>query len=226
MKKKRVKRSRTDLLAELHDQTSLLIHACHSYDQGLKSIGKHIALSLRVLLYHHGSSQALLQQLGMLSSRFLDTAGDLHPRNVLPENSLCFMRIGSNGDYLPRCMGGRLHESWIPFVKWWNKPVVKDVHCHLFHRRDLILNVADTDGGAHVDPSLDEAYMELSKNNSLGWILNKGDMEIPFSSPIMPCVRQIAHEVLETLKTNHIAVNYIVQREVQADGPAFDGSAH
>lgn len=214
MKKSRVKRTRTDLLAELQDQINLLVHACGSYDQGLKPIGKHIALSLRVLLHHHGNSQALLQQVELRSSRFLDTAGDLNPRNLLSECPLCFMRIGTDSGYLPRCMGGVPHERWIPFAQWWNNSVIKDDQGRFFNRRDLILNVADTDGGAHVDPGLDEAYMDLSRNNSLGWILTEGDIQRPFPPPVMPCIRQIAHEVLETLRVkarNQIVVSYVVQ---------------
>ncbi len=67
-------------------------------------------------------------------------------------------------------------------------------------RSDLILNVADSDGGAHVDPDLDEAYMDLSRHNSLGWILKEGDVTRPFPAPVMACVRQIGHEVLVTLR--------------------------
>ena len=205
---------------ELHDQVNLLIHACQSYDQGLKPIAKHIALSLRVLLHHQGNSQALLQQLGFRSQRFLDTAGDINPQNLLTENPLCFMRIGSDSDFLPRCMGGVPRERWIRFEEWWNNPVVRDDRRRCFHRRDLILNVADTDGGAHVDPGLDEAYMDLSRNNSLGWVLTEGDVQRPFPSPIMPCIRQIAHEVLVTLRTkvgDQVAVNYVVKTIGPAD---------
>jgi hypothetical protein len=67
-------------------------------------------------------------------------------------------------------------------------------------RRELILHVAETDGGAHVDPALDEAYMDLSRNNSLGWMLREGDVVRPFPPPVLPCIRQIAHEVLITLR--------------------------
>ena len=217
MKKPRIKRTNSDLRLELHDQVKLLVHACRSYDQGLKPIGKHIALSLRVLLHHHGNSQALMQQLGLRTCRFMDTAGELNPHNLLTENPLCFMRFGSDSDYLPRCMGGVPHEQWIPFEKWWNNRVIKDGKKRFFNRRDLILNVADTDGGAHVDPGLDEAYMDLSRNNSLGWILLQGDIQRPFPPPTMPCIRQIAHEVLETLKAkakNQITVNYEVQQVI------------
>ena len=78
-------------------------------------------------------------------------------------------------------------------------------------RRDLIMNVVNTDGGGHVDPTLDEAYLDLSRNNSLGWILEKGDVQEPFPPPVMACIRQVAHEVLETLKkkcSQQVIVDY------------------
>lgn len=200
---KRIKRSRTDLLRELSEQVDLLAHACLSFDTGLEPIGKHIALSLRVLLHHHGSSRALLEQLGLRSKRFMDTAWDLNPANLGTDCPLCVMRIGHDGStYKALCQvgGGPLGERWIPFEKWWNNNVIKDDQGRFFCRRELIANVADTDGGAHVDPSLDEAYMDLSRNNSLGWVITRGDVQSPFPPPVMACLRQIAHEVLRTLE--------------------------
>lgn len=202
-RKKKIKRSRSDLLVELQDQIVLLSHACKSFDSGLQPISKHIALSLRALLHHQGQSRALLEQLGLRNKHFLDTAGDLNPENLLSECNLCVMRIGGGKDaYVPSCLqgGNSRRPRWLIFPKWWNLNVVKDSEGRCFNRRELVLNVADTDGGAHIDPELDEAYMDLSRNNSLGWIITDGVIEKPFPPPTMACIRQIAHEVIETLK--------------------------
>lgn len=211
-KKKRIKRSKSDLLNELNEQVTLLIHACHSFDSGLQPIAKHIALSLRALLHHQGQSRALLEQLGLRNKNFLDTAGDLDPKNILSSNNLCVMTIdGEQSQYLPSCSVGvnPRKERWLTFPQWWNNTVIKDTQGRHFNRRQLILNVADTDGGAHIDPELDEAYMDLSRNNSLGWIISDGNIEQPFPPPTMACIRQIAHEVIETLKAKAtITVNY------------------
>ena len=113
------------------------------------------------------------------------------------------MRMGGgNYQYLPNCStgGGLLPARWLPFDKWWNTNIIKDNKGRFFNRRELILHVADTDGGAHVDPDLDEQYMDLSRNNSLGWVIGEGGNQRPFPPPTMACIRQIAHEVLETLK--------------------------
>jgi hypothetical protein len=106
-KNNRRARPASDLRRELQDQVTLLAHACKSFDSGIKPIGKHIALSLRVLLHHHGKSQALLQQLGLRSNRFMDTAGDLNPNNLLTDCPLCLTRLSSGGaEYLALCEAG------------------------------------------------------------------------------------------------------------------------
>jgi hypothetical protein len=196
----RVKRTKSDLLVELREQVVLLQTACASFDSGLKPIGKHISLSLRVLLHHHGQSQALLYQLRLRDKQFFDSAGDLDPNNLLTENPLCFMRIGATTDYMPALAEGPFQGRWLPFDRWWNNGVIRDDKRRVMNRSELILNVADTDGGAHVDPALDVAYMDLSRNNSLGWMIGEGDVRRPFPPPVMACIRQIAHEVLTTLR--------------------------
>lgn len=215
-KNQRRARSPSDLRRELQDQVSLLVHACNSFDSGLRPIGKHIALSLRVLLHHHGQSQALLQQLTIRSKRFMDSAGALNPRNLMTDCPLCLTRVSSScAEYLALCEGGGgpLPPRWIPFAEWWNNPVIKDNAGRHFNRRELVLNVADTDGGAHVDAELDEAYMSLSRENSLGWTFTSDGVSVPLGGPELPCVRQIGHEVLESLKAkaqDYVTVEYAI----------------
>ena len=117
------------------------------------------------------------------------------------------MRLGPAGaEYLPLVAAGELPfpPKLVPFADWWNEPVLKDGKSRLLSRRELVANVADTDGGAHVDPELDEAYMELSRNNSLGWVFQGDDATEPLKGrPELACMRQIAHEVLLTLRRRY-----------------------
>lgn len=202
-KPKRVQRPKNELKQELAEQLQLLRHACETYDKGLEAVGKHISLSLRVLLHHHGQSRALLDQLGLRSGRFLDSAGPLNPRNLLTESPLVMMQISNEGGrYLPLVTGGGGPRPLapIPFVNWWNDPVIKDDRGRTFCRRELVLHVADTDGGAHVDPELDEAYIRLSRENSLGWQFTTGNVSSALRGrPELACMRQVAHEVLSTI---------------------------
>lgn len=202
-KPKRVQRPKDELKKELGEQLQLLRHSCHTFDSGLETVGKHISLSLRVLLHHHGQSRALLDQLGYRSGHFFDSAGPLNPRNLLTECNLVAMRLSNTGaSYLPLIAtgGDPLPMRPVPFAKWWNEPVLKDNRGRTFCRRELVLNVADTDGGAHVDPELEEAYMAISRKNSLGWMFTDGKVESALAGrPELACMRQIAHEVLSTI---------------------------
>lgn len=203
-RRKRIKRSKSELKEELKDQIKILQHACQSYDSGLEAIGKHIALSLRVLLHHYGQSKSLLEQLKLRQIRYYDTAGPLNPKNLLSECNLIRYSVSSGGaTCLPLGAAGDLPRTpkKIRFLDWWNNPVLKDKKGRKFCRRELIQNVANTDGGAHVDPKLDEIYMELSRKNSLGWtFIGENIQKAPEGRPELACMRQIAEELLMTLK--------------------------
>jgi hypothetical protein len=205
-KNKRVKRPKGELEKELRDQVALMRMSCEAYDRGMKAAAKHLALNLRVLLHHHRNSNALLQQLGLRSSiRFLDSAGPVNPKNLFTTCNLIVTRMGSDGaEHLASVeIGGNPFPGRrIPFPDWWLQTVIVDNQRRNFTRQQLVLHVADTDGGAHVDAELDEAYLDLSRNNSLGWVFSSGGNQIPLNDPVLPCIRQIAYEVLETLERN------------------------
>lgn len=204
-KRRRIQRTQEELKNELIEQLQLLQHSCKAYDQGFEAMGKHIALSLRILLHHHGQSKSLLDQLGLRSGQFFDSCGRLNPRNLLTECNLVLHQISpTEARYLPLVAigGGPRPLHPVNFLDWWNNPVLKDNQARTFCRRELILNVANTDGGAHVDPDLDEAYLALSRKNSLGWMFQSGDIVSAMKGrPELACIRQIAHELLVTLHT-------------------------
>ena len=202
-KPKRVQRPKDELKREFIEQLQLLRHSCQAFDSGLEAVAKHISLSLRVLLHNHGQSRALLDQLGFRSGRFLTSVPPLNPRNLLTECNLVALRASSSeARYLPLITmgGGPFPLQAIPFVNWWNDPILKDNRGRTFCRRELVLNVADTDGGAHVDPELEEAYIAISRENSLGWFFGNGTTTSAAEGrPELACMRQIAHELLSTV---------------------------
>lgn len=197
-------RPKGELEKELGDQIMLLKLACNSYDQGTEDAAKYISVSLRLLLNHHGRQQSLLEQLGHRNGRFYSSCAPLNPRNLLAEHGLVALRAsGDGGSYIPRIAAGFSPNGpvSVPFETWWNTPVLKDSKGRTFNRRELVEKVANTDGGAHVDAQLDEAYMELSRDNSLGWTFQNGDIVSPLAGrPELACMRQIAHELLITLE--------------------------
>lgn len=204
---KRVQRPKDELKRELVEQLQLLKHSCKAFDGGLEAIGKHISLSLRVLLHNRGRSRALLDQLGLRGGKYLSSSPPLNSNNLLTECNLVVMYASDTvASYLPLIAtgGGPFPSQAIPFVNWWNDPVFKDNRNRKFCRRELVLNVADTDGGAHVDPELEEAYIAISRENSLGWHFIDNNVTMAFKGrPELACMRQIAHEVLSTIHQFH-----------------------
>lgn len=199
-------------------QLGFLIDACERFDAGEEHYEKPIATALRVLLHDTRNSHSLLEQLGRIGpAGWLDTAGPVSALNIMSQNNLATLSPNT-GTYLalldgwqpgPRearesAFGRIVNQSvgrTLPFDEWWDMAVVRDSKWEHFSRRDLVLIVANQDGGAHVDPALDEAYYRLTRENSSGWrIMPAGDEEwTPAASPVPASLRQIAHEVLRSL---------------------------
>ncbi|HEL2000946.1 hypothetical protein [Streptococcus suis] len=191
----KIKKNTDELEEYWNDQISYLKRAIDYFDEGNETEARRIASSLRILLHHTKSSQALIKQLNRnviyLSSSFLYT-----PSNLLSTWTLLVLEIKDNQlTYKPNLdfygKGERLF--YLTFEDWWNEIIFDDKQ-NVFTRKDIILFVANNDGGAHVDPELKESFALLTKCNSLGVTNNYGDS--PLSNPIYQAVRVIAEEFL------------------------------
>ena len=88
----------------------------------------------------------------------------------------------------------------VPFTAWWDETVIRDRQGNIFTRKDIILAMANKEGGAHVDPELDEAYAKLTRFHSQGWQFRAdGIRQPPENSLVAASVRQIAHEVAQSV---------------------------
>jgi hypothetical protein len=103
--------------------------------------------------------------------------------------------------WVPLIFGGEgPSEDWKPFDEWWNAVVLDDRNGIEFSRRDIVLAVRNSDGGAHVDSELDEPYVKMEKLKEFGFTFNVGGREVkPRVGAGLASVRQIAFEVLTTL---------------------------
>ena len=88
------------------------------------------------------------------------------------------------------------------FDAWWEQGVIRDNQGRTLTRKKMTLALANKDGGAHVDPRLDEIYADLSRNNSLAWYACTpcGSPMPPEDGPELAIMRQIAHELIKTLE--------------------------
>lgn len=93
----------------------------------------------------------------------------------------------AGGEYVPRCEqpAPAVPPRRVPFDMWWEMPVIRlrpAGEQHDYSRFDLISAVANTDGGAHFDPKISEAYSRVSEDNVLGWTFHSGDLSKPFTA--------------------------------------------
>lgn len=193
-------------IADLKTQVELLETYCDGFDQGNEALALPMATSIRVLVHDTRSSTSLLEMLGVKGKiRFTDTASHIMPGNLLGNFGLVVAKVtvGQGGEYVAPVDDVPQHETppSVSFPKWWKTPITVDTQKNEFARKDMILATANKLGGAHVDPVVpaDIAYFQLPE--SFGWQYVGPDGAKDFeNSPLPPSIRQIAYELLDTIK--------------------------
>jgi hypothetical protein len=189
----------TELQAHLADQIAFLKASAASFDSGFEGEAKRLAAVLRILLHDTDRSHSLLNQLNLKNSGFIDTAFELDPTNRSSHGGLVCIALGPPRTRYVAMLDDVPRTRRLPFSDWWSVSVFVDKERHVFTRKDLVLTAANQDGGAHVDPALNETYYRLSRENALGLMAVENGVARPMEGPEKAAVRQIAHEVLKTL---------------------------
>jgi hypothetical protein len=194
-------KSEKELLGHLLIQIAFLERSASWYDNGAEEEAIRLATAIRILVHDTNNSHSLLSQLDKKDILFYDSAIKYIP-NAFQTFCLTSIRMSTKkGAEYRAPLDGRDMEK-IDFIKWWEENIIfKDNSGNIFTRKDLVRNVADKDGGAHVDPNLQEAYANLSRFNLTGLKLYVNGKQRGFkNTPVLPSIRQIAYELLETLK--------------------------
>lgn len=200
-----ISRTQDDLDLLFREQLDFLKLSCASFDNGFEGEIKRLAIAVRVLVHDTTASTSLLTLTNKKNAKFLDTAEPYDDRNELSHSSLveiCMTTIGVK----PRAFLDDInHPNWIDFDAWWNGIVFVDSQKNEFSRKDIVLHLANKDGGAHVDQEIDERYHNLRNKNSLGWITTYGDgRQIAGEDHVPPTMRQIAHELIKSLDNTYV----------------------
>lgn len=196
----KVPQSGDDLRRLLVEQTGFMNRSASAYDAGFLDEAKRLAVSIRVLVHDTAKSTSLLTQLGEKERLFYDTAVPNDDGNLLAYGALVQMALSQSGAVHLPYLDDPLPDakpSWVPFQKWWARIIFVNPERLALSRKDLVLAVANQDGGAHVDPSLDEPYAKL-REASLGWVYQNEASHYRVRDAELAAVRQIAHEVLKT----------------------------
>lgn len=199
-----------DLQKQLKEQLKFLELSADAYDKGLESEAKRMATTIRVLLHDTSKSRSLLGQLNLLDGKFFSTCTKMlsvskNQQYVGGYAGLVGILIGPGpGGYVPNFDDSAEITGYIDFKDYWDEIIFIDKEEKSQSRKDIILSVADQDGGAHVDPGLNERYSKLSRSGSLGWLTGDGEKWTPAKGAELAAVRQIAHELFRTLIPNYI----------------------
>lgn len=206
-----VAQSKEELWLYLQENLDFLRRSAQAFDNGAWAEAKRLAVIVRLLLHDNeksrSQSRSLLSQLKLLPGMgFLCTARPDDPGLIFGQNSrLVLIKVGADGvrfeapaDRIPPRPGHR--HKIVLFPHWWNEPVVR-TDASRFCRRDIVLTLRDKVGGAHVDPSLDQAFSELMRDNPLGiTAAMNGEPEFKVKDIELHTMRQIAHEVLKSIE--------------------------
>jgi len=203
------RQSKEELQQHLKDTIQALELSTDALDKGYEGEAKRLAAAIRVLVHDTDSSKSLLGQLGRKTISFYDTCAPSQNNTYITYNGLSIINLTKRGatyvaplDNLPPDRPSH----WVSFEEWWNEVIFVDKNGSETSRKDLILAVANKDGGAHVDPILNEKYANLSRRNSLAWRFSNHRGDVPLEGPEKATVRQIAHEVLRSLNPTMLPI--------------------
>jgi hypothetical protein len=208
------RRERPALIRKVKDQVQLLHVLGEAFDSGHRVVAYPLATAIRVLVHDTAKSHVLLAQIGEITKmQFLDTSLPINPRNLLKSHSglaLIKMTSGIGIEWVPRnevpvpTPGAEPRD--VPFKLWWETDNTSDSEGTLWSRRRMVLDIANKEGGAHIDPAQPLDIQAIEEENSMGWTYHDPIVsDQPMSNgPLMPSIRQIAYE-LEMSITKHLA---------------------
>ena len=191
---------RTRLLANLDEQRHLLRKSIDDMAAGDLVEALRISAILRVLVHETGSSTPLLKQ---LATNYLDLKiFDERPRaKEDPEPVLSVpiqFRMSSEGVFLePQLSGSQVLGT---LGRWWERPSLVILGLGGFSRRELVLGLANKEGGAHVDLKVSTRYQGLLdfKRFQMG----SGESEVTPVNLSRLMVGQAGVEMFDCLKRN------------------------
>lgn len=199
-----ITRTQTELDELLQEQIDFLKLSCESFERGFEGEIKRLAVSVRVLVHDTGNSTSLLTLTNRKNSSFLDSSDPYDNESVLSHSSLVQMHMMRQGTVPRAHLDDAIRPRMINFEAWWNGLVLVDSNKNEFSRKDIVLHLANKDGGAHVDHEIDEKYHNLRAKNSLGWVTVFEDgREIAGDDHVPATMRQIAHELIKSLDPSY-----------------------
>ena len=164
----RVPRSQSELQHQFNVQLQMLTRRCDSYYEGHHYEAHDIASVLRKMLYDYRQSKSVLGLIGQKETiKYLDSR--VHNNLALPSLKGAWPRT-----VMPYSLYS--DKDMHSFDEWWTKQrfviQFKDVN---FSREELVLTIANQDGGDHVDPTIDRRIAGLRRTKSPWRTISDGE---------------------------------------------------
>jgi len=120
----------------------------------------------------------------------------MNEANLLSHCNLCALVIKNSGKLYFKAVEDKFPMKFLPLDDWWNEEIIYDrVNNRKFSRKQIILNAANKDGGAHVDPKVDTASQYVAEE----LMKHSGKEDTPPDHD-RHIIRQIAHELMKSLR--------------------------
>ncbi len=204
----KIRRTPDELRDAALEQLELLRISCESFDAGNHISALQIAVCIRVLLNETKRSRSVLRQLQEAfgihrplfyvigypnygKRGFVRSNLTVYKLNVMPDNVMI--------DVAPCLDKPKLQCN---FDRWWSEEVQLYWEEQRLTRKDIILLLADKDGGAHIDEVLPEKYMLLKRGMVRTPIFCINGIRVCANSQeyMYASARTIAEEVLITFQ--------------------------
>src|SRR6266851_9097555 len=157
-------RRREVVLAKLREQMQFLRTSLRAFYEGEFAESVRIATIIRVLVHESGKSKPLLKQArpNGLELPILEHVGEWRGEEEIFSFAVS-VRMGPT--LAPAVDLGSSHHTMSSVGAWWNRTVFtfrsQLGRQFIYPRKKVVLVLANTEGGAHVDPSEDTDYVRL-----------------------------------------------------------------
>lgn len=203
-----------ELYSKFKLQVDLLKLSCANFDSGQEIAGYQLATTIRVLVHDTNSSTSALTHINKKTINFLDTSFNETSNTTylgLVYKYAANVHDGIGGEVLYKpIFTSDFHsknKNFVLFDTWWNKVVFKNLNGTSLTRKELILKLANQEGGAHIDKKIDDKYELFSKHYSGGITIKgtKSGIVRTFDNiPILPSARQVAFELLTSFQVANL----------------------
>jgi len=202
----KIKLSSADLKKQMDRQISILKSHINTYFNN-PDIALDIATKIRLFVHDTKRQTSLLSSLKLKNRLFPSTYSTISQGNNAPYAGLVYVYLDwDGGGFIPKLNKTPIgvKNRLLTFESWWNEMVIRDYKGRKLSRKDLVLEAANTDGGAHVDDSLNENYHFVSRQHSLTWkYIKLGNDPIPIWGVELASICQIGYELITFLESNY-----------------------